>query len=161
MIVGSGQSSMLYSPKGDYKNFRFKAEVQINDHGNSGMYFRSPTAEGDFSKGYEAQIDSTHGDPIRDGLDLRLPAHLQEESFPRTRGSHTKSSVWTRLARDRLPTHHSLDRRRAALRAAREDESLGQGVFRIPAARSGQQGSDPQDRGERGQGEIAIGDQRD
>ena len=67
MIVGTGPSSMLYSPKGDYKNFRFKAEVQINDHGNSGMYFRSPTADGDFSKGYEAQIDSTHVDTIRTG----------------------------------------------------------------------------------------------
>jgi hypothetical protein len=66
-IVGSGQASMLYSPKGDYQNFRFRAEVKINDHGNSGMYFRSPTNEGDFSKGYEAQIDSTHSDPIRTG----------------------------------------------------------------------------------------------
>jgi len=67
VIVGSGPASMLYSPKGDYKNFRFRAEVKINDHGNSGMYFRSPTADGDFSKGYEAQIDSTHRDPIRTG----------------------------------------------------------------------------------------------
>jgi Domain of Unknown Function (DUF1080) len=66
-IVGSGESSMLYSPKGDYTNFKFRAEVKINDHGNSGMYFRSPTADGDFSKGYEAQIDSTHSDPIRTG----------------------------------------------------------------------------------------------
>jgi hypothetical protein len=66
-IVGSGTASMLYSPKGDYKNFRFRAEVKINDHGNSGLYFRSPTADGDFSKGYEAQIDSTHRDPIRTG----------------------------------------------------------------------------------------------
>ena len=66
-IVGSGQQSMLYSPKGDYKNFKMRAEVKINDHGNSGMYFRSPTNDGDFSKGYEAQIDSTHSDPIRTG----------------------------------------------------------------------------------------------
>jgi len=66
-IVGSGTASMLYSPKGEYKNFRFRAEVKINDHGNSGLYFRSPTADGDFSKGYEAQIDSTHRDPIRTG----------------------------------------------------------------------------------------------
>jgi hypothetical protein len=66
-IVGSGQASMLYSPKGDYKNFRFRAEIKINDHGNSGLYFRSPVADGDFSKGYEAQIDSTHRDPIRTG----------------------------------------------------------------------------------------------
>ncbi len=67
VIVGSGEASMLYSPTGEYKNFRFRAEVKINDHGNSGMYFRSPTNEGDFSKGYEAQIDSTHRDPIRTG----------------------------------------------------------------------------------------------
>jgi hypothetical protein len=66
-IVGSGPASMLYSPKGDYTNFRFRAEIKINDHGNSGLYFRSPTATGDFSKGYEAQIDSTHRDPIRTG----------------------------------------------------------------------------------------------
>jgi hypothetical protein len=66
-IVGSGESSMLYSPKGEYTNFRFRAEVKINDHGNSGLYFRSPAADGDFSKGYEAQIDSTHRDPIRTG----------------------------------------------------------------------------------------------
>ena len=67
VIVGSGQSGMLYSPKGDYKNFKFKAEVKISDHGNSGLYFRAPVSDGDFSKGYEAQIDSTHRDPIRTG----------------------------------------------------------------------------------------------
>ena len=66
-IVGSGQASMLYSPKGEYKNFRFRAEVKINDKGNSGMYFRSPKNEGNFADGYEAQIDSTHVDPIRTG----------------------------------------------------------------------------------------------
>jgi len=66
-IVGTGTASMLYSPKGEYKNFRFRAELKINDHGNSGLYFRSPTNDGDFSKGYEAQIDSTHRDPIRTG----------------------------------------------------------------------------------------------
>jgi hypothetical protein len=66
-IVGSGGAGMLYSPKGEYKNFKFRAEVKINDHGNSGLYFRTPAADGDFSKGYEAQIDSTHSDPIRTG----------------------------------------------------------------------------------------------
>jgi hypothetical protein len=66
-IVGSGQSSMLYSPKGEYKNFKFRAEIKINDHGNSGLYFRCPSANGNFSDGYEAQIDSTHRDPIRTG----------------------------------------------------------------------------------------------
>jgi hypothetical protein len=66
-IQGSGPASMLYSPKGDYKNFKFRAEVKISDHGNSGMYFRCPKPNGSFSEGYEAQIDSTHSDPIRTG----------------------------------------------------------------------------------------------
>jgi hypothetical protein len=66
VIVGSGTASMLYSPK-KYKNFKYRAEVKINDKGNSGLYFRSPTNGGSFSDGYEAQIDSTHTDPIRTG----------------------------------------------------------------------------------------------
>ncbi len=67
VITASGGGSMLYSPKGDYKNFKFRAEVKISDHGNSGMYFRCPKPNGNFSEGYEAQIDSTHSDPIRTG----------------------------------------------------------------------------------------------
>jgi hypothetical protein len=80
-IVGTGKSSMLYSPKGDYKNFQFRAEVKINDHGNSGMYFRSPTNTGSFSDGYEAQIDSTHSDPIRTGSIYGF-LHVYEQLVP-------------------------------------------------------------------------------
>ncbi len=65
-IVGTGKSSMLYSPK-TYKNFKFRTELKINDHGNSGVYFRCPAPNGNFSEGYEAQVDSTHADPIRTG----------------------------------------------------------------------------------------------
>ena len=65
-IRGSGTQSMLvYTPK-SYRNFRYRAELKINDLGNSGVYFRAkrqPT----FSDGYEAQVDSTHKDPIRTG----------------------------------------------------------------------------------------------
>ncbi len=65
-IQGSGTQSMLvYTPK-SYKNFRYRCEVKINDLGNSGVYFRAarkPT----FTDGYEAQVDSTHKDPIRTG----------------------------------------------------------------------------------------------
>ncbi|QEH34016.1 hypothetical protein OJF2_25490 [Aquisphaera giovannonii] len=65
-IVGTGKASMLYSPK-TYKNFRYRAELRINDHGNSGVYFRCPAPNGSFGEGYEAQVDSTHADPIRTG----------------------------------------------------------------------------------------------
>lgn len=66
-ITASGGGSMLYSPTGEYKNFKFRAEIKISDHGNSGLYFRCPKGSGNFTEGYEAQIDSTHSDPIRTG----------------------------------------------------------------------------------------------
>ncbi len=65
-LNGSGPASMLVCTKGPYKNFRYRAEVKINDGGNSGLYFRTTRKPG-FSDGYEAQIDSTHSDPIRTG----------------------------------------------------------------------------------------------
>lgn len=65
-LCGSGAASMLVCTKGPHKNFRYRAEVQINDGGNSGLYFRA-TRKPTFADGYEAQIDSTHRDPIRTG----------------------------------------------------------------------------------------------
>jgi hypothetical protein len=66
VVVASGPASMLVYGKKSYKDFRYRAEVKINDKGNSGLYFRT-TRKPTFSDGYEAQIDSTHSDPIRTG----------------------------------------------------------------------------------------------
>lgn len=65
-LAGSGPASMLVCTVGPFKNFRYRAEIKINDKGNSGLYFRTTRKPG-FSDGYEAQIDSTHTDPIRTG----------------------------------------------------------------------------------------------
>jgi len=65
-LTGTGSASMLVCTQGPYKNFKYRAEVKINDKGNSGLYFRC-TRKPSFSDGYEAQIDSTHSDPIRTG----------------------------------------------------------------------------------------------
>ena len=65
-ITCTGSASHLFSPRGDYKNFRYRAEVMINDGGNSGQYFRTAKGPG-FPKGYEAQINSTHRDPVKTG----------------------------------------------------------------------------------------------
>lgn len=65
-MTATGPASMLVCTKGPYKNFRYRAEVKISDKGNSGLYFRT-TRKSTFSDGYEAQIDSTHRDPIRTG----------------------------------------------------------------------------------------------
>ena len=71
VIVGSGPQSHLFSERGDYENFHFRVEAKINDKGNSGQYFRTAFGQG-FPKGYEAQINSTHGDPVQD----RQPLHI-------------------------------------------------------------------------------------
>jgi hypothetical protein len=66
ILVGTGPAGHLFSDRGDYQNFRYRVEAKINDHGNSGQYFRAQFGPS-FPKGYEAQINSTHGDPIRTG----------------------------------------------------------------------------------------------
>jgi hypothetical protein len=66
VIKSSGEASHLFSPRGDYKNFRYRAEMKINDGGNSGQYFRTAKGPG-FPKGYEAQVNSTHRDPVKTG----------------------------------------------------------------------------------------------
>jgi hypothetical protein len=66
VIEGSGPVSHLFTPRGDYKNFVYRAEVKIADKANSGMYFRTKKGPG-FPEGYEAQVNSSHGDPVRTG----------------------------------------------------------------------------------------------
>ncbi|WP_422929442.1 3-keto-disaccharide hydrolase [Singulisphaera sp. PoT] len=65
-LHGSGPASHLFSPRGDYKNFRYRCEVKIADKANSGMYFRTKKEPG-FPHGYEAQVNSSHTDPLRTG----------------------------------------------------------------------------------------------
>lgn len=74
-IVGGGPSTHLFSERGDYVDFRFRVEAKINDKGNSGQYFRAKFEAG-FPAGYEAQINATHGDPVKTGSlypDSRTP----------------------------------------------------------------------------------------
>lgn len=79
-LAGSGAASMLVYTKKSFKNFRYRAEVKINDKGNSGLYFRA-TRNPTFSDGYEAQIDSTHTDPIRTGS-LYGMCHVYQQLVP-------------------------------------------------------------------------------
>ena len=83
-LSGSGPASMLVNTSKPYKNFRYRAEIRISDGGNSGMYFRTTRKPG-FSDGYEAQIDSTHTDPIRTGSIYGM-CHVYEQ--------HVKPDTW-------------------------------------------------------------------
>jgi hypothetical protein len=66
VLIGSGPPSHLFSERGDYENFVYRVEAKINDKGNSGQYFRTQFGPG-FPKGFEAQINSTHTDPVKTG----------------------------------------------------------------------------------------------
>ena len=57
---------VLFTERGDYSNFHLRAEVSINEGGNSGMYFRTKFGPG-FPAGYEAQVNSTHADKVKTG----------------------------------------------------------------------------------------------
>ena len=83
-LSGSGTQSMLVCTKGPYKNFRYRVEAKINDGGNSGVYFRTTRKPG-FMDGYEAQVDSTHRDPIRTGS-LYGFCHVYKQ--------HVKTDTW-------------------------------------------------------------------
>jgi hypothetical protein len=65
-LIGSGPPSLLFTVRDDYTNFHFRVEAKISDGGNSGQYFRVPFGPG-FREGYEAQINSTHPDPVKTG----------------------------------------------------------------------------------------------
>jgi len=66
LLIGSGPASHLFSERDDYENFHYRIEAMINDKGNSGQYFRTAFGPA-FPQGYEAQINATHGDPVRTG----------------------------------------------------------------------------------------------
>jgi hypothetical protein len=66
VLHGEGGVSHIFSPRGDYENFSYSAEIKISDKGNSGEYFRTTFGNG-FPNGYEAQVNSTHADPVRSG----------------------------------------------------------------------------------------------
>jgi len=65
-ITGDGEASHLFWMERECENCEFKAELKIGHEGNSGMYFRTAFGPG-FPKGYEAQVNASHRDPVRTG----------------------------------------------------------------------------------------------
>ncbi len=72
---------MLFSPKGQYKNFHYRAALKINDGGNSGMYVRT-AKQVSFSDGYEIQVNSTHRDPIKTSSVFTRVHRIQDPRSP-------------------------------------------------------------------------------
>jgi hypothetical protein len=65
-ITGDGEASHLFWMERECENCEFKADLKIGHEGNSGMYFRTAFGPG-FPRGYEAQVNSSHRDPVRTG----------------------------------------------------------------------------------------------
>lgn len=71
LVTHGPRSHVFYvGPYGhaNYKNFHFKAEVKTHKKANSGIYFHTQFLESGWpNKGYEAQVNNTHGDPKKTG----------------------------------------------------------------------------------------------
>jgi predicted Ser/Thr protein kinase len=60
VLVGSGPDSVLFSERGDYRNFHFRVEAQINDGGVAAQVFRAQFEAGS-PVGYYGVINCTGG----------------------------------------------------------------------------------------------------
>jgi hypothetical protein len=97
VLIGSGPSSHLFSERGDYKDLHFRVEAMINDHGNSGQYVHTKF-EGGFPTGWEAQINATHGDPIKTGSlypDSRQPGLRKIKELQVLKAAHEPNEWFT------------------------------------------------------------------
>ncbi len=73
-IVASGPRSHLFYVGNDenhppeFKNFDFKADVMTTPGSNSGIYFHTRFQPSGWPQtGFEAQVNNSHGDPVRTG----------------------------------------------------------------------------------------------
>ena len=87
IVKGSAQSEKkghghLFSPR-SYRNFHYRAEIKVGEGGNSGMYFRTQKGQR-WPKGFEAQINSTHGDRVRTGSLYYINKVFTQEAKPDT-----------------------------------------------------------------------------
>ena len=69
MLVCAGpRSHLFYETKQPFKNFELKVDVMTTPGSNAGIYFHTTFQnEGWPSKGYEVQVNVTHGDPKKSG----------------------------------------------------------------------------------------------
>ena len=72
MIIVNGNVAHLFYDgpvaNHDFKNFEFKADVMTLPHSNSGIYFHTAYQQGGWpAKGYEVQVNNSHGDWRRTG----------------------------------------------------------------------------------------------
>ena len=71
LVVHGPRGHLFYTgpvQDANFKNFHFKAEVKTEPKANSGLYFHTEYQESGWPrKGYEIQVNITHGDPKKTG----------------------------------------------------------------------------------------------
>ena len=67
VLIGSGGKGYIFTPRNDYTDFELRAKVLLAKGGNSGIFFRAAEPAENKLKGYEAQINHSHKDPVRTG----------------------------------------------------------------------------------------------
>ena len=65
-IIVRGKRAHLFSEK-EFQNFEFKCEIMTQSGSNSGLYFHTQYEESWPSRGYEVQVNTSHGDPVKNG----------------------------------------------------------------------------------------------
>jgi len=65
-LVVRGKRAHLFSDK-KYKNFDVKMQIMTKPGSNSGFYFHTKYEETWPTTGHEAQVNCTHGDPVKNG----------------------------------------------------------------------------------------------
>lgn len=66
-IHGHGNRSHLFYMEKQFENFHYKADFKLTKGSNSGQYFRAEYIDSGWPKGYEAQVNNTHKDPVKTG----------------------------------------------------------------------------------------------
>ena len=71
-IVANGERSHCFYigdvQNHNFKNFELKVDVMTRPHSNGGVYFHTEYQPEDWpKKGFEVQVNNTHGDPIKSG----------------------------------------------------------------------------------------------
>lgn len=71
LVVKGDRGHAFYNGKvkdHDFKNFEWKCEIMTKPKANSGMYFHTKFQDGGWpDKGYEVQVNATHGDRKKSG----------------------------------------------------------------------------------------------
>jgi hypothetical protein len=78
-IICQGKRTMVYytGEAKDAKNFHFSADVMTKPGSNGGIFFHTKYQDKGWPVGHEAQINQTHGDPVKTGSIYIVKKHLE------------------------------------------------------------------------------------